>query len=98
MNRIGRQGMSLAMAALAVVPLLSVPAEAQWFRRFVNPIRMVPPPAPQNPGDKTGDADESDDQDGARAVVLSENGEMRRKLQLVQRMIEGGHHADAARQ
>jgi outer membrane protein assembly factor BamB len=90
--------MSSALAALAVSALLSAPVQAQWFRRFVNPIRMMPPPAPQNPADKTEDADEADDQDGARPVVLSENGEMRRKLQLVQRMIEGGHHADAARQ
>ena len=87
------------MAALAVVSLLEAPAQAQWFRRFINPIRMVPPPpAPQNPADKLDDADETDDLDGARPVVLSENSEMRRKLQLVQRMIEGGHHADAARQ
>src|SRR5262249_17935312 len=57
-----------------------------------------PPPAPQNPADKSEDADETEDQEGARPVVLSENSEMRRKLQLVQRMIEGGHHTDAARQ
>src|SRR5262245_46139534 len=99
MNRSGRQGMSWAMAALAVVALLSGSAEAQWFRRFVNLIRMMPPPpSPQDPAAKPEDVEDSDDQDGARPVVLSENSEMRRKLQLVQRMMENGHHADAARQ
>src|SRR5262249_33561187 len=44
------------------------------------------------------DAPEGDEADGARSLVLPENGDLRRKLELVRGQIEGQHFSDAARQ
>jgi hypothetical protein len=98
MLKFQRHRTSLAMALLAIVCAASSPAEAQWFRRFVNAFRPPPaaPPNPPNPPDKPEETDEADD--ATRALVLPENGDLRRKLELVRRQIEGEHHADAARQ
>jgi len=52
-----RHGMSLAMAALAIVAAVGSPAEAQWFRRFVNafrPLPVAPPNAPKCRGQAGG--------------------------------------------
>jgi outer membrane protein assembly factor BamB len=85
----------LTTVALAMIVAMSGTAEAQWFRRFVNAFRPIPAPPP--PAADKEDPDEGVD-DGTRSLVLVENGDLRRKLELVRKQIAGEHHADAARQ
>ena len=48
------------MALLAMLIAASAPAEAQWFRRFVNAFRPLAA-APSNPADKPEETAEADD-------------------------------------
>jgi len=84
--------MSITAALLALVVAAPGTAYAQGFRRILNALR-VPAPA-----EKTDEAPEAEEADGVRSLVLPDNGDLRRKLELVRRQIEGQHYSDAARQ
>lgn len=87
--------MSIAMALLAIMAAAPGTVRGQGFRRLINAIRR---PALPEKADKTDDPDETDDADGVRSVVLPDNGDLRRKLEIVRQQIEGQHYSDAARQ
>jgi hypothetical protein len=88
-----RQRMSVAMIFAATALFLVATAQAQpLFRRLFNIFRPAPPP-PQ-----AADMAEPESADGARSLVLPDNGDLRRKLELVRGQIEGQHYSDAARQ
>jgi|SRR5579872_1114049 len=85
--------MALVLAALGVAAFEPGPAEAQGFgfgRRFFAWFRAPPAREIEKP-------DENDAQE-QRSLVLPDNGDQRRKLDLVRRQAENRHFADAARQ
>ncbi len=80
------------MALMAIAVLLISTAQAQpLFRRLFNMLRPAAAP-PQ-----AVDATEPEETDGTRSLVLPDNGDLRRKLELVRGQIEGQHYSDAAR-
>jgi outer membrane protein assembly factor BamB len=84
------------VVALAVAAATSAAARAQGFRRIINVFRPVPAAPPPAAADKD-DTDETDS-DGTQSLVLADNGDLRRKLELVRREIAGERYTDAARQ
>ena len=87
-----RRSRSIAIVMLMVAGALPATLHGQWFRRAMNLLRPPPVATPQG-----ADPDSDDDSDGPRSIVLFENGDVRRKLELVRLQIDGQHYEEAAR-